>query len=157
MTYLLEATHIIGKTLNELQWRERIGINVAMIKRGQISIVNPDRDEKIYPGDKLYIICTDTQEKRMAAILREDKQSVKNTEEVEMKLDRFFVDDNCLLINKSIREADLRNRIHGLVVGIERNGERILNPESDMLLLEGDIVWIVGDKKLLKEPFLRQN
>ena len=152
-----EATHIIGKTLNELQWRERIGINVAMIKRGQISIVNPDRDEKIYPGDKLYIICTDTQEKRMAAILREDKQSVKNTEEVEMKLDRFFVDDNCLLINKSIREADLRNRIHGLVVGIERNGERILNPESDMLLLEGDIVWIVGDKKLLKEPFLRQN
>ena len=93
----------------------------------------------------------------MAAILREDKQSVKNTEEVEMKLDRFFVDDNCLLINKSIREADLRNRIHGLVVGIERNGERILNPESDMLLLEGDIVWIVGDKKLLKEPFLRQN
>src|SRR5690606_786661 len=58
-----EAVNISGKTLMELQWRERMGINVAMIRRGAGTIIPPDRDEKIYPHDKLYIICTDGQEK----------------------------------------------------------------------------------------------
>ncbi|ULT43328.1 TrkA C-terminal domain-containing protein [Niabella defluvii] len=48
-----EAINIIGKTLMELQWRERVGVNIAMIKRGATSIIPPERDEKIYPGDKL--------------------------------------------------------------------------------------------------------
>ena len=40
-------------------------------------------------------------------------------------------------------------------MGIERNGEHILNPESDVILEVNDQVWIVGNEKrillLLKE------
>jgi CPA2 family monovalent cation:H+ antiporter-2 len=35
------------------------------------------------------------------------------------------------------------------VVGIERGGKRILNPDSHLILEKEDILWIVGDKKLL--------
>lgn len=151
-----EANDVVGKSLQELQWRERIGVNVALIVRGQQSIVNPGREERIFPNDKLFIICTDSQERRMNVILRPNKKLVENAEQVEMKLGSFLISSSSVCVNKTIRDADLRTRVHGLVVGIERNGERILNPESDMQIEEGDILWVVGDKKLLSHTVLNQ-
>jgi CPA2 family monovalent cation:H+ antiporter-2 len=36
-------------------------------------------------------------------------------------------------------------------VGIERNGQRILNPDSTTIFEWDDIVWIVGDRKKIEE------
>ncbi|MCH5600761.1 TrkA C-terminal domain-containing protein [Niabella ginsengisoli] len=144
-----EAITVIGKTLEELEWRERVGVNVAMIKRGTLTLIPPQKDDRIYPGDKLYIICTDSQERRMNALLRPDKKLVKNNQEVEMKLDQLVIEADSPFIHKTIRESGMRDKAHGLVVGIERNGERFLNPKSDWVFEEGDRVWIVGEKKLI--------
>jgi CPA2 family monovalent cation:H+ antiporter-2 len=54
-------------------------------------------------------------------------------------------------IGKSIKESRLREKTSGLVVGIEKKGRRILNPESNVILEKEDILWIVGDKKLLSD------
>lgn len=140
---------IIGKTLEELQWREYIGVNVAMIRRGQITITNPQKHDRIFPGDKLYIICTDAQEKKMNAILRPDKKLVESQKETEVELDKFTIEHDSPFRNHSIRDSGIRNIANGLVVGIERNGRRILNPESTTIFEEGDVVWIVGEKKLI--------
>ena len=141
--------HIIGKTLEELKWREYIGVNVAMIKRGQLTITTPQKNDRIYPCDKLFIICTDAQEKKMNAILRPDKKLVESQKEVEVELDKFTIEHDSPFMNKSIRESGIRTSTNGLVVGIERSGERILNPESTVIFEEGDVVWIVGEKKLI--------
>lgn len=141
---------IIGKTLEELKWREHIGVNVAMIKRGQLTIATPQRNDRIFPGDKLFIICTDAQEKKMNAILRPDKKLVEKQEEVDVQLDKFTIEHDSAFIGKSIRNSGIRTATRGLVVGIERNGQRLLNPESDMVFEEGDVVWIVGEKKLVE-------
>lgn len=146
-----ESSEVIGKTLQELQWRERIGVNVALIKRGYHTIITPDRYEKIYPNDKLYIICTDGQEKRMNAILRINKRIIQHYKETEIKLERFIIQAESSLIHKNIKESGIRTKTNGLVVGIERNGKRILNPESNFIFEEGDWVWIVGEKKLVNE------
>lgn len=146
---LPESVNIIGKSLAELQWRERIGINIAMIKRGVLNIIPPTRDDKIFPHDKLYIICTDSQERKMNVLLRPDKKLTDNPHEVEMKLDHYTIEAHSPIINKTIRESGIKEKAHSLVVGIERDGERILNPESDLIFQEGDVVWIVGEKKLI--------
>lgn len=144
-----DAVNVIGKTLEELAWRERVGVNIAMIKRGAITIIPPERYDRVYPGDKLYIICTDGQERRMNALLRPDKKAAQNVRAIEMKLEQLVIDSDSPFTNKTIRESDIRNKAHGLVVGIERDGERFLNPESDWIFKEGDLVWIVGEKKLI--------
>lgn len=141
--------HIIGQTLEELKWREYIGVNVAMIKRGQLTITTPQKNDRIYPCDKLFIICTDAQEKKMNAILRPDKKLVESQKEVEVELDKFTIEHDSPFMNKSIRESGIRTSTNGLVVGIERSGQRILNPESTIVFEEGDVVWIVGEKKLI--------
>jgi len=46
----------IGKTLVEAELREKFGINIASIKRGNIMIYVPNRNEKLFPGDLLSII-----------------------------------------------------------------------------------------------------
>lgn len=140
---------IIGKTLEELRWRELIGVNVAMIKRGQLTITTPQKHDRIFPGDKLFIICTDQQEKKMNAVLRPDKKLVESQKEAQVELDKFTIEHDSAFIHKSIRESGIRTSTNGLVVGIERNGQRILNPESTMVFEEGDVVWIVGEKKLI--------
>jgi CPA2 family monovalent cation:H+ antiporter-2 len=42
------------------------------------------------------------------------------------------------LIGKSISESHIREKANGMVVGIERT-ERLLNPESDLILQKNDI------------------
>ena len=56
-----------------------------------------------------------------------------------------------LYLGKSIRESDIRNHVKGLIIGIERDGQRILNPDSNLKFELNDTLWIVGDKKLVKE------
>jgi CPA2 family monovalent cation:H+ antiporter-2 len=150
-----EAVNVTGKTLQELQWREKIGINIASIKRGQMTIVSPQKNERIYPNDKLFVICTDSQEKRMTVLLRADKRSLEDTPDVEMKLERYTIGNNSSYIGKTIRNSGLRNSVHGIVVGTERNGIRTLNPESDWMIEEGDVLWIVGEKKLVQKAAIR--
>jgi CPA2 family monovalent cation:H+ antiporter-2 len=120
-----------------------------MIKRGQLTIATPQKYDRIFPGDRLFIICTDAQEQKMNAILRADRKLVESQKEVEVELDKFTIENDSPFMQKSIRESGIRTRTNGLVVGIERNGQRILNPDSTMVFEEGDIVWIVGEKRLL--------
>ena len=49
----------------------------------------------------------------------------------------------------------IREQAKALVVGIERNGQRLLNPESTIEIQEDDMVWIVGVRKQI-ENFLSQ-
>jgi monovalent cation:H+ antiporter-2, CPA2 family len=141
----------IGKNLMELKWRETVGINVVLIKRGEINIPLPGRDEKIYPGDELFILGTDPQIKRLQAIMRPSKQKEQQytTEEIQISLKEFIIQNNSPWIGKAIRESGIKEKIKGLIVGVERNGQRVLNPESDFVLAENDIVFMVGEEKLL--------
>ncbi|RZK58266.1 MAG: sodium:proton antiporter, partial [Pedobacter sp.] len=65
-THLTEITvapesELVGKTLVDLKIREQYGVNIAMIERGKINISTPNRDERLYPYDKLLVIGTDDQ------------------------------------------------------------------------------------------------
>lgn len=140
----------IGKSLGELRWREVIGVNVAMIKRGRITIISPGLNDRIFPGDRLYVICTDAQEKKMNAVLRPAKNLVEGKKDPEVELEKFIIERDSPFISKSIRESGLRPATNGLVVGIERDGRRLLNPESNIQLQENDIIWIVGEKQKIQ-------
>ena len=55
------------------------------------------------------------------------------------------------LKGKTIRSSGLRERTNGLVIGIERNGVRSLNPDSELLFEWGDVVWIVGERRKIQQ------
>ncbi|MFT3901737.1 MAG: cation:proton antiporter [Niabella sp.] len=138
----------VGKHLIELRWREKYGINVAYIKRGEKIIHIPGHQNRLLPFDKVGIIATDEQIQTFKPVF--DMAEPGNIEEVEtsdIELHKILVDEHTQLKGKSIRDAQLREQTGGLVVGIQRNNERILNPDSNTILKWGDIIWIVGDRK----------
>lgn len=153
MTFFDIATesNLVGKTLEELKIREQIGINIAFIRRGDIMINIPNKNERLFPGDEICVIGTDAQVKEFKSYLDQNEIDVADTiTEAEIVLRQIEL-KNESYIGKSIRDSKLREKTSGLVVGIEKKGKRILNPESDVVLEKDDILWIVGNKKLLAD------
>jgi CPA2 family monovalent cation:H+ antiporter-2 len=139
---------LIGRTLVDSKLRETFGINIATLKRGENIINVPDRFEKIFPFDKISIIGTEEQINRFKEFLDEEMKTYHLTDSThEVILKHFTIIENSELIGQSIKESRIRIRTKSLVVGIERKGERILNPESDFIFEMNDTGWLVGDEK----------
>ncbi|ASZ13379.1 cation:proton antiporter [Chitinophaga sp. MD30] len=147
----------LGLTLEELALRERYGINIALIRRGDLLLTAPGKWERLYPGDLLTVIGTDEQLEKFSRHIEPDApHTLAGEDEDEVELRQFLVKKVSPFVGKNIREAGLREQTKGIVLGIERSGVRMLNPESTTLLEEGDIVWIAGNSKKL-QSFLKQN
>lgn len=142
----------IGKMLSDLRLREEFGVNIAMIKRGSFTIYAPDRMERIYPEDILFIIGTDDQVVAFKTYLeRHSSAQIRQvTIEEELTLQRIEVPVDAALAGKTIKESSIRERTRGLIVGIERRGLRMLNPESSLQLEGGDLLWIVGNTRRVR-------
>lgn len=140
---------LAGKQLIELGLREKYGVNIALIERGKLSIISPDRFQQLYPGDKLSVIGTDEQLGKIKELFdRNTPESISPTvHEDEIALVNHIILHESALTNKTIRASGIRETAQALVVGLERNGKRILNPESTLELRQGDVIWIVGVKK----------
>ncbi len=148
---IAKESNLAGKTLEELSIREQFGINIAAIRRGEVLINIPIRTERLFPGDEISVIGTDEQVKEFKVYL--DKNEIDRPEIVEQTdiiLQKLEL-KNRVCIGKSIRESQIREKTHGIIVGIERNGKRILNPESNIVLEDSDILWIAGEKKKIAE------
>jgi len=145
------ASNLAGKTLDELKIREQFGINIASIKRGEITINIPIRTERLFPGDEINIIGTDEQVKLFKNYLDKNEIDAPETLVNEDIILQQLELKNRICIGKSIRDSLIREKTHGIIVGIERNGKRILNPESHWILESDDILWIAGDRKKINE------
>jgi CPA2 family monovalent cation:H+ antiporter-2 len=142
----------IGKTLAELAWRENFGINIAYIKRGDNLIYAPGRNNRLLPFDNVGIIATDEQMQLFKGQF--DSVEIIDAEENGLEdiiLQKIVVDEHNKLKGLSIRDSHIRERTKGLVVGIERNKERILNPDSNTIFEWADIVWIVGERNKIQK------
>jgi len=141
------ASNLAGKSLKSIKIREQFGINIASIKRGEIIINIPNKTERLFPGDEINVIGTDEQVKLFKIYLKKHEiEEPENVVKEDIILQQLEL-KNRVCIGKSIRESQIREKTHGIIVGIERNGKRILNPESNWVLESDDILWIAGDKK----------
>jgi CPA2 family monovalent cation:H+ antiporter-2 len=144
--------HYIGKPLMELQWREKYGINIASIERGKKVIDVPSKNEMLFPYDKISVIATDEQLQTFRHVIDPVIDTPKSLPDKEpVTLHKIIVDNHNRLRGKTIRSSNIREQTAGLVVGIERDGQRILNPDSTIEFQWEDVIWIVGDWKKIKQ------
>jgi CPA2 family monovalent cation:H+ antiporter-2 len=143
---------LVGKTLIDLAIREKYGVNIALIERGKIMIPTPNRDERLYPNDKVLVIGTDDQLANIKPLFDgvvDENSSIFPKQ--DMSLQKVIITSKSPVFGQSIRSSGIREQTQGLVVGIERNGQRILNPDSTLVFENDDIVWIVGNNKRIPE------
>lgn len=135
----------VGRPLHELSVREHYGVTIAMIERGKLRILAPGRNEVLMPYDVVFVIGNDEQLIRFKTFLDHASDALVVEDEV-FTLEKWEIPAGSPFARKNIRESGLREATRGLVVGVERLGHRILNPESSFMLEEGDLLWIVGDR-----------
>ncbi|MCA0382163.1 MAG: cation:proton antiporter [Bacteroidetes bacterium] len=147
----------IGRTLQELMWREQFGINIVYIKRGEGVIATPDKQQILLPHDLIGLIATDNQLQNFKPVfdtlITTDNAQLESTDTIG--LEKVLVNEYTQLKGLSIRNSGIREKTNGLVIGIIRKNQQYLNPDSSMVFEWGDMIWIVGDKKkiqYLKKP-----
>ena len=142
---------LIGKKLSDLMIRERFGVTIALIGRGRKTIPAPGRNEVLFPSDILQVIGTDEQINHFKQECENPGLELTDSIGFDYGLRPVFVEEDAYYANKSIRECGLREATQGLVVGIEKNGKRTLNPDSMIVIEPGDVLWIVGNQKLMAD------
>lgn len=153
-----QNSEVAGQTLMASAIKERFGVTVALIERGNQRLLAPGREARFLPGDRVFLIGTDLQIEKAGQCLT--ATFVPQFEEpVEFGLTSMTLSEYSEFIGKPIRASGLRERIDGLIVGLEREGHRLLSPDSGVILKIKDLLWVVGDldkiKKLRAEATLR--
>lgn len=151
-----KESNLAGLQLRELQLREHFGINIVFIKRGHITITIPSRNERLFPGDEICIMGNDTQVEAFRDYLEHNEHEPAPDEKEHDIILLSLVVLNPAYIGVTIKESALREKTHGLIVGLERRGRRVLNPESNVVLEEHDILWIVGERNFLEASDVAQ-
>lgn len=142
-------SELIGKTLAQLQLRQSLGINIIGIQREGEVIVNPGKDHLLFPSDKIIVLGSDKQIEAFSQRYIKVASSSKKSDPDRLSqfaLRTLLLEEPHPLIGKSIKDSGLPKQVNGLVVGIERKGLRLFNPDSSTLLENGDLLFIMSEK-----------
>lgn len=148
-------SELIGKSLLDSNIKQRFGITVVKIVRGSLEIDIPEANEIVYPQDMLVVLGNDEQIQAFSSMLEDESQKLDVVHKSDIRLESILIEAGSVLCGKSISQSGLKDEIHCLVIGIERNGTSIMNPHHSMIFEVGDLVWIVGDKRKLHD-FLKK-
>lgn len=142
----------IGKSLRELNFRQKTGVNVVTIIRGSKKINIPDGNERLYPFDKLVVSGSDDEMQQLSQYLQDKREQASNMEEEaqhHISLSQYLVVPESPLIGKTIVGAGIREKTECMVIGIDRGDESIIQFTPGFMFEEGDVIWLAGEKEKL--------
>ena len=155
---------VIGKSIIELDIRRRFGLNIMEIRRGDSSryrflktitqLTSPETT--LENGDILYVSGNFDEVRRFAGECKLDILDEHHTEEAvkiqegnsldfyEIGIAEIIIVPTSGLINKSIKDIDLRGKFNINVLGIRRKGEYLLHDLGDIKVHGGDVMLVQG-------------
>ncbi len=145
-----------GGTLKELGWGKRFGVNVIKIVRGKRHINIPSGDAALHSGDTVYILgepaelrnlCLDLGIAEPAELptLREFIAS-EDSDPDALYSYAISVDKGSELAGKTVRGSGIRDNYDCMVLGLQRSRLPIAQPDVNMQIQNGDLVWVLGAK-----------
>jgi len=138
-----------GKTLAQLNFGQRFGIQVVSILRGGLRINIPKATDRVFPQDHIQVIGSDSDleafgnQLTASAIDLEDERYHSS----EMLLRCVPVSGTSPFLGRTIRDAGIREKWHCLVAGVEKVDGALHTPDLHIPFEEGDVLWIVGEKE----------
>jgi CPA2 family monovalent cation:H+ antiporter-2 len=121
-------------------------VNIVAIQRGSELVVAPKPAERLFPNDEILVLGAEEHVEIIRPFLEGPALSTLNLVSIsgyELKHLRF---NSCpkFPAGTSIRSSGIREKYDAMVVGIEMQGERVMNPDSDFILEDGFVLWLVG-------------
>jgi monovalent cation:H+ antiporter-2, CPA2 family len=161
---LKKGSPFIGKRVKELNLRQSYNLMLIRVRTKNEEIINiPSGAYELKPGDSIRLAGKKSQLRK----LQEDEQfSLEFVDHSYMTLHGFSklefnrkkqeyritcagipLSDDSPLAGKNLVESNIGARTKCLVIGLERQGKQLVNPEASTTLLPGDIIWMLGEEK----------
>lgn len=158
---------IENKTIYDFAKSKAFTVTIIKIIRGDQYINMPSVDEQVQEGDILHMLGTE-HEIESCMILLEREDCIEYTEREDIRLKEYIygqtfygikpdqqliccpisIDKKSEFLRKSIKNSGFREKYRGTIIGIERGNLPIINPDIDTILQQGDLVWVIGSKRM---------
>lgn len=143
----------IGKSLKELNFRRRTGVNIVTILRGNKKINIPDANEKLYPYDRIIVAGSDENIQKLSNSIKERKTKSSASEdeiaEHHVHLSQYVVEEESCIIGKNVVELCIPEKTECMIISIDRNNETIINISPQFTFEAGDTLLLAGEKDKL--------
>jgi di/tricarboxylate transporter len=139
----------IAKSLGELKWRERYGVSILGLGRGDRSVWAPGSERRIVEGDILY--AQGTPQQLLALSRRESldpparraKSAIDFISE-NARLMEVMIGPHCTLAEHTLGETRFQQRHGAMVLAIQRHGVTIRDKLESLRLAFGDLLLVHG-------------
>ena len=173
---LLSDSPLVNLDLKDTNLREKYATNIFKIYRGDQIINIPRSGECLRSGDVLTFVGPPKQLSKFKSnavkngiefstdekpvilhdyIINQGKDEQSKDKTVLLSC-AFLVTPESGLAKHNIVDAEIRNKTKCLVIGVERKSSLFINPESAFSFEEGDLIWLLGDRKSMTYEFLHQ-
>lgn len=155
-----DDTKHAGKSLAELHLRQQFGCSIAGVERHGYPIPNPGPDLVLYPGDKLLVLATPEAMNKLRSFLNQPRPGDEKTDLLsEIEMEGVSVPEGSPAADKLLVELELPAATGVQLVGIERGGNRLLNPGPFQGVEVGDRLLALGTPEQIKqfEKWLKGN
>ena len=145
----------IGSTIKDLSWGKVSGVYVVKLRRDGKNFAMPSPKTIFKAGDKVYVIGDEQSLKIFHKTL--DIGRLKNLRTLKEFLDATYPDNEhklaCLALKvrgtehfagRMIKYSGINAKVNCMILGIERGSYKTTMPDANMIIEEGDILWIVG-------------
>ena len=141
----------IGHRLRTVPIRKESGASIIKIRRGEETIVIPSGEVRLYPFDRILAVGTTEQLEKLKALLA-SSISVSQEDETDsnFQVKVLSLEKDSFLTGKTLATSSLSD-YQCLLVSVMRDGSFIANPRADFQFMEGDTVWVAGDRNRI--PF----
>ena len=148
-----ENSIFCGKRLKDLNIRQRAGVSVVSIMRGEMNILVPGGERHIYPHDRLIVAGTDQQMDRFTKLINGSVvKNDGNESKASISLEHIHIAEDSALIGKSIMKSGIREQASCIVMGIVRPDDNIfMNPDPAMVFQANDYIIVAGAQDKIKK------
>ena len=142
-----------GKSLKDLGWGQRFGVNVIKLSRGRKQINMPPAHSHLSVGEKIYVLG----EREKLRLLRQSlgleerepptlRAFIAAQEESDKSLYSYAlnIEKGSSLEGSSIRDSGIRENYDCMILGLQRENLPLAQPDVNMVINSGDLVWILG-------------
>ena len=138
----------VGERLRNADIRRKYGVNVVNIQRNSVIYPVPKGDMRIFPGDVLGVVGTDEQIQALLPLVESNEKLVSTAGSPQFM--HFAITEKSPIVGKKLSQVRLREDYRSMLVAVQRGeDDEYLNPPPDLCFAPGDVLWIVGDPKML--------
>jgi len=150
-----ESADFLGKHLADLQWGKVYNVYVVKIRHHGKHIILPEPKATIAAGDKVFVVGDLKSIENFYRLVQMKPSKPPRTLKKFMETD-YPDADNALSVcaikvtgnesyaGKTLKNGNIREKFHCMVLGVQQSGYPIIMPDINTLITKDDIIWVMG-------------